>query len=184
MQGIGANDGEVPLIETERLRLRAHQPKDFVDCAAMWADPVVTKYIGGRPLSEEDAWGRTLRGIGHWAWMGFGYWVVEEKVTGEFAGEMGFSDWKREINPSLQGLPELGWVFATRVHGRGYATEAARAAIAWGELNTKTSQPELGKMVCIIHPEHAKSIRVAQKCGFKEVVRTSYKCEPTIVFAR
>lgn len=174
----------VPAVETKRLRLRGFRREDFTDCASMWADPMVTKYIGGKPLSEEDAWGRTLRGVGHWAWTGFGYWAVEEKATGEFVGEMGFSDWKREIKPSLQGVPELGWVLATRFHGKGYATEAARAAIAWGEANTKSAQPELGKMVCIIHPEHAKSIRVAQKCGFKEVLRATYKGEPTVLFAR
>jgi len=40
------------------------------------------------------------------------------------------------------------------------------------------------KTVCIIHPEHVRSIRVAEKCGFKEVQRTTYKGEPTILFAR
>src|SRR5260370_39756536 len=109
----------VPVIEKERLRLRGHRPEDFADCAAMWADPVVTRYVGGKPLSEEEAWARTLRCVGHWAWLGFGYWVVEEKATGNFAGEMGFSDWKREIDPSLKGVPELGWILATRVHGKG-----------------------------------------------------------------
>jgi len=184
MAGLGACGVEVPVIETERLRLRGHRPEDFADCAAMWADPIVTRYIGGKPLSEEDAWGRTLRGVGHWAWQGFGYWFVEEKETGGFAGEMGFSDWKREIEPSLKGVPEIGWVFATRVHGKGYATEAARAALAWGDKNIKRSNSVLGRTVCIIHPEHAKSIRVAEKCGFKEVLRTSYKGEPTILFAQ
>ncbi|SRR5260370_3737586 len=114
-------DGEVPVIETDRLRLRGHRPEDFAHCAAMWADPVVTRYIGGKPLSEEDAWARTLRSVGHWAWLRFGYWIVEEKATGNFAGEMGFSDWNREIDPSLKGVPELGWVFTTRLHGKGYA---------------------------------------------------------------
>jgi len=177
-------DGEVPVIETDRLRLRGHRPEDFAHCAAMWADPVVTRYIGGKPLSEEDAWARTLRSVGHWAWLGFGYWIVEEKATGSFAGEMGFSDWKREIDPSLKGVPELGWVFTTPVHGKGYATEAVRAAIVWGDANTKSSQPLLGKMVCIIHPEHSRSIRVAEKCGFNQVQATTYKGEPTILFAR
>src|SRR2546427_3493984 len=126
MAAFVARGREVPVIETERLRLRGHRPEDFPDCAAMWADPVVTRYIGGKPLSEEEAWTRTLRCLGHWAWLGFGYWVVEEKATGSFAGEMGFSDWKREIEPSLKGVPELGWVLATRAHGKGYATEAVR----------------------------------------------------------
>jgi RimJ/RimL family protein N-acetyltransferase len=184
MAGIVARAGEVPVIETERLRLRGHRREDFGDCAAMWADPVVTRYVGGKPLTEEDVWARTLRCVGHWAWRGFGYWVMEEKATGSFAGEMGFSDWKREIEPSLKGVPELGWVLARRVHGQGYATEAVRAAIAWGDANIKPERMGLGKTVCIIHPEHVRSIRVAEKCGFREVLRTTYKEEPTILFAR
>ena len=64
-----------------------------------------------------------------------------------------------------EGLPELGWVLATRVHGKGYATEAVRAAIAWGDANIRSSGSGLGRTVCIIHPEHARSIRVAEKCG-------------------
>ncbi|HKV64731.1 MAG TPA: GNAT family N-acetyltransferase [Candidatus Acidoferrum sp.] len=175
---------EAPLLETERLRLRGHRPDDFADSAAMWADPLVTRYIGGKPLSEEDVWARILRYLGHWAWLGFGYWVVEDKSTGKFAGEMGFSDWKREIVPSLKGVPEIGWVLATQVHGRGYATEAVRAALAWGDANILSAQPSLGRTVCIIHPEHAKSIRVAEKCGFKQVQSTMYKGEPTILFTR
>src|SRR2546426_7424830 len=66
MAAFVARGREVPVIETERLRLRGHRPEDFPDCAAMWADPVVTRYIGGKPLSEEEAWTRTLRCLGHW----------------------------------------------------------------------------------------------------------------------
>ena len=190
---------QVPVIETQRLCLRGPRPDDFPDSTALWSDPTVTRFIGGKPFSEEEVWGRLLRYAGHWAWMGFGYWIVEEKATRRFAGEVGFSDWKREMKPSLQGLPELGWVLAPRVHGQGYATEAARAAIEWADssFGKRTSisgtaggenpiVPELlsARMTCIIHPEHARSIRVAEKCGFKELLRTSYRGEPTIVFVR
>ena len=184
MASLARGSLDVPVIETERLRLRGYRPEDFADSAAMWADPEVTRYIGGKPLTEEDVWGRMLRGVGHWAWQGFGYWVMEEKATGSFAGEMGFSDWKREMEPSLRGVPELGWVLARRVHGKGYATESARAAIAWGDAHIRAAHSRLGRTVCIIHPEHVRSIRVAEKCGFLEVQRTTYKGEPTIVFAR
>ena len=190
---------QVPMIETLRLRLRGPRRADFPDSSALWSEPVVTRFTSGKPLSEEEVWGRLLRYIGHWIWMGFGYWVVEEKETGRFAGEVGFSDWKREIKPSLQGLPELGWVLASRVHGQGYATEAACAAIQWAHshLLKRTSSsgdgsfepliaPELrsASMTSIIHPENVRSIRVAEKCGFKELLRTTYLGEPTIVFVQ
>lgn len=190
---------EVSVIETERLRLRGPRPEDFPHSAALWSDPAVTRYTTGKPLSEEEVWGRLLRYVGHWAWMGFGFWVVEEKSTGRFAGEVGFSDWKREVEPTLQGLPELGWVLASRVHGQGYATEAARAAIRWadahfgkhlpspryaGTASPATPQLSSARMTCIIHPENARSIRVAEKCGFQEVLRTSYRGDPIILFVQ
>ena len=190
---------QVPVIETPRLCLRGPRPEDFPDSAALWSDPVVTRFTGGKPLSEEEVWARLLRYVGHWAWMGFGYWIVEEKGTGRFAGEVGFSDWKREMKPSLRGLPELGWVLASHMHGQGYATEAALAAIQWADLHFRKRPsnaedvrlkypiaPEWGsaRMTCIIHPEHVRSIRVAEKCGFKELLRTSYRGEPTTVFVQ
>src|ERR1700728_3292085 len=101
----------VPVLETERLRLRGHRLDDFTACAAMWADPVVTRHIGGKPFSEEESWSRLLRYAGHWALLGFGYWVVEEKATGNFAGEIGFANYKRNLEPKLEDMPEIGWVF-------------------------------------------------------------------------
>jgi RimJ/RimL family protein N-acetyltransferase len=170
---------EVPVIKTERLTLRGHRLDDFADCAAMWAAPVVTRYIGGKPFSEEEVWARLLRYVGHWSLMGFGYWAIEERETGDFAGELGFADYKRNIEPSIRGVPELGWVLVSRAHGKGYATEAARAAVAWGEAHFGPA-----RTVCIIHPENLASIRVAQKCGYKEFQRTTYKGHAAIIFDR
>jgi RimJ/RimL family protein N-acetyltransferase len=170
---------EVPVIETKRLRLRGHRLGDFTDCAAMWADPTVTRHIGGQPFSEEEVWARLLRYAGHWAWMGFGYWAIEEKDTGDFVGELGFADYKRDIEPSLNGVPELGWALSSKMHGKGYATEAVQAAIAWGDAHFGAA-----RTVCLIHPENLASIRVAEKCGYRELQRTTYKSHPTVIFAR
>lgn len=169
----------VSVIETQRLRLRRHRIDDFGDCAAMWADPIVTRYIGGKPSSEEEVWARLLRYVGHWEWMGFGYWVIEEKDTGDFLGELGFADYKRDIEPSLKGVPELGWALASKVHGKGYATEAVRAAAAWGDAHF-----ERVRTVCLIHPENLASIRVAEKCGYQEFQRATYKGGTVGIFGR
>src|SRR5260370_24433802 len=168
----------VPVIETERLKMRCHRLDDFSDCTAMWADPIVTRYIG-KPFSEEEVWARLLRYVGHWSLLGFGYWAIEEKATGDFAGEVGFADFKRDITPSLHGIPELGWAFASRMHGKGYATEAVRAAVAWGDARVGSA-----RTVRLINPENLRSIRVAGKCGYREFQRTTYKGQPTIMFHR
>jgi RimJ/RimL family protein N-acetyltransferase len=169
----------VPVIETERLVLRGHRLGDFADCAAMWADPVVNRYLGGKPLSETEAWTRFLRYAGHWWLMSFGYWAVEEKATGAFVGDIGFADYKRDIQPSLKGIPEIGWVLAQSAHGKGYATEAVRAALAWGD-----AQFEAPRTVCIIAPENLPSVRLAEKFGYREFERTIFKDHPVILFER
>jgi len=169
----------IPVVETERLRMRGHRVADFEECAAMWAEPEVVRYTTGKAQTREEVWARLLRYLGHWAVLGFGYWVVEEKATGRFVGELGFVDWKRDMEPSIEGMAEMGWVLAPWSHGKGYATEAALAAIGWGEKH-------LGgvKVVCMIDPANNASIRVAGKIGFREYARTSYKGLPTILFGR
>jgi RimJ/RimL family protein N-acetyltransferase len=167
----------VPNIESERLRLRGHAIEDFKKTYALWSDAAVVPFLGGRPFGQEDCWTRFLRYIGHWAALGFGYWVVEEKATGSFVGEVGFGDFKRDMTPSLGAMPELGWVLAAAHHGKGYATEAALAAVTWGRAHFTT--PE---MACIIHPDHHASIRVAEKCGFREEARGVFREKPTIIF--
>jgi RimJ/RimL family protein N-acetyltransferase len=169
----------VPVIHTERLTLRGHRLEDFADCARMWGRPEVTRYIGGKPLTREQVWTILLRYVGHWALLEFGYWAVEDRATGDYLGEVGFADGKRDIEPSLDGMVEMGWVLVPEVHGRGLATEAVRAAQAW--LEEHRGAP---RTVCLIDPGNAASIRVAEKCGFEWLVETTYKEEPTLVFTR
>jgi RimJ/RimL family protein N-acetyltransferase len=169
----------VPSLETERLKLRGHRLDDFVGCAEMWADATVTRFIGGKPLSEEEAWTKFLRYAGHWSLLGFGYWVVEEKATGKFVGEIGFADYKRYIELSLSGAPEIGWVLATAFHGKGYATEAARAVVEWGD-----SHFEQANTFCIIAPDNLASMRVAEKCGYRQSHLATYKGHSVLIFVR
>ena len=172
-------DERVPVLETARLRLRAHRPEDHAGCTALWADPAVVRYIGGRPFTAEETWRRMLASRGLWSMLGYGYWAVEERVGGCYVGDVGFADFRREIEPSLAGMLECGWALSPRVHGRGYATEAVAAAVAWADARL----PGM-RAVCLIDEGNAASIRVAAKAGFREWRRTTYHGGPSLVFAR
>jgi RimJ/RimL family protein N-acetyltransferase len=168
---------EFPMLETPSLRLRRHRLDDFPACRDLWADPRITQFIGGRPLNQEEAWLKFQRNAGHWPLLGFGFWIIEEKSTGVFAGEVGISHFFRETQPPVENLREAGWVLSPAVQGKGYATEAVCAALAW--TDERLSDP---RTICLIHPENLPSLRVAEKCDFHEWFRATHHNEPCILF--
>ncbi len=167
-----------PILETERLLLRPHEASDFEAVFTMWADPLVMRHILGRPSTREESWSRVLRYAGHWSLLGFGFWAMQEKGGAEFVGEVGVAEFQRQIEPTLGGDPEAGWVLSSAAHGRGYATEAMRAVLAWSdrELRCRTG--------CIIGPANVGSIRVAEKLGFSEWQRATYHGDSLIMLRR
>jgi RimJ/RimL family protein N-acetyltransferase len=167
------------LQKTDRLIFRRHKVEDFMALHEMWTEPAVYRHIMGRPSTREESWSRLLRYIGHWSLLGYGYWAVDERESGTFIGEMGFADYHRDIDPPLDGRPELGWILKTSTHGKGYATEALTAIAAWGDAHFDGKET-----ACMIAPENTASIRVAEKIGFREKLRTTYKGDPTLVFYR
>jgi RimJ/RimL family protein N-acetyltransferase len=168
-----------PTIETLRLRLRRHEISDYEASAAMWADENTVRFISGRPSTHSQSWGRVLNYAGLWAMLGFGYWAVEERATGVFVGEVGFADFKRDIAASMRNVPEIGWALVPRAQGKGCATEAVSAAVAWADANLASL-----RTVCMIAPENAASIRVAQKCGFTKFDSASYNEQPVLFYER
>jgi RimJ/RimL family protein N-acetyltransferase len=170
---------EIPTLTTERLTLRGHRAGDFPDCFAMWSDPAVTRYIGGKPSTQQQSWMRMLTYIGHWNFLRFGYWAVEEKATGSFVGDLGFADFRRTTIPSMSGAPEMGWAIAPAFHGQGYATEAGLAALAWADAHFDSP-----RTVCMIDGENAGSMRLAQKFGFETFERAVYAERPTFFLQR
>jgi len=145
----------------------------------MWANPETTRFIGGTPSSPEESWARLLRNVGHWQLTGYGFWVVRDKRSGRFVGEVGLKQFRRGLDPAFEQLPEIGWVLAPGNGGRGLATEAASAALAWGD-----AQFGWPLSLCIIDPGNAASVRVAEKCGYREQSRTAYRDKPVIIFGR
>jgi RimJ/RimL family protein N-acetyltransferase len=169
----------VPVLETERLRLRGHTLADFEASAAMWADARVTRFIGGKPSTREDSWRRFMSFPGHWVLMNFGYWLIEEKQSGAYVGDGGFADFKRDVGDYPFNAPEQGWALHPAMHGKGYATEAADAMIRWAEQCFGRTD-----FVCMIAPENDPSLRVAEKLGYREFARTTYKGDPSVLLRR
>ena len=105
----------IPTLTTERLTLRAPGEGDFAAYAR------ASRFYGG-PLRADAAWGRLAQDLGHWALKGHGVWALESRRDGRTIGGCGLC-WPRS---------ELTWWLTPEARGAGYATEASRAAIAFG----------------------------------------------------
>lgn len=154
-------------IQTARLTLTPPVVADFDDYAGLWADVGVVRYMGGVPFSRSSAWTRFQRQAGCWALRGFGAWIVRERDSGRFVGEVGFYDFMREITPALGPEPEAGWMLLPWAQGKGFATEAVSAAHTWGDARFGAA-----RTVCMIDPNNRPSLRLAAKMGYVEYARS------------
>lgn len=157
-------------LETERLILRAFTIEDFDDYFAMSSDPDNFLHSDRGPQTSDEAWTRLLRHVGHWALLRYGLFAIEEKGSGRFVGEAGLSDFRRQLGPEFDDVPEASWSVASWAQGRGYATEAAQAALDWIEKERAAH-----RTVCLIHAENAPSVTVARKLGYSVFEERSYR---------
>lgn len=116
-------------LETPRLRLLVWQERHVAPFAALNADPEVMRYF---PSTQDET--QTRASVEAWqgqfAERGWSNWAVETRATGEFIGFVGLSVPRRAL--PFSPCVEVGWRLARRFWGQGYATEAARAALAAG----------------------------------------------------
>lgn len=167
-----------PVIETDRLRLRAPRLSDKEVHIAMWADARVTRFIGGEPRAPDVSWGKFLAAAGLWPVMGFGYWVFADKASDALIGMGGLSYFCRGI-AELEDVPEAGWAFDADHWGSGLATEAMTAALGWADAHLDAAEVR-----CIIEPGNAGSERVAAKLGFRCFGESDVLAEVVNVYGR
>lgn len=154
---------DIPVLETKRLRLRAPATDDFEAMCRMWNDERYVRHIGNRLRPSGEVWMQIQKHIGSWGLFGYGYWVIEDRMTGQFIGEAGFAQSRRsEASPALPQMPEAGWGIAVEFWGKGIVSEAVATMYDWADIQ----DPEFPSM-CIIDPAHIASARVAQKAGLK-----------------
>lgn len=166
-----------PTLTTPRLILRAHMADDFAACCTLWADPDVTRFIGGRPSTPDETWRRILAYAGHWQLLGYGYFLVTERETGVVVGEFGLADFHRNVVPPFGDTPEAGWVMLPHYQGRGLAHEALAALLAWADQT-------MPRTVCMIHPDNAPSLKLAAKLGYTEYARGQFGEHTPILLER
>jgi ribosomal-protein-alanine N-acetyltransferase len=119
----------IPRLATERLLLREWREADRKPFAALNADPHVMKHFPST-LSRAESDALVDRIVDRWRCDGHGLWAVERSANGVFLGFTGLAG--LDDSPGMPPFVEIGYRFAVPAWGHGYATEAARAAVAWG----------------------------------------------------
>ncbi|MCA3450908.1 MAG: GNAT family N-acetyltransferase [Rhodobacter sp.] len=142
-----------PVLETERLFLRAPQPGDFEPCAAFLTSDRA-RFVGG-PCDRNQSWRAMGHMTGHWVHRGFGMFIFHAKGDETPLGMAG--PWFPEGWPEH----EIAWsIWLPAAEGKGLAFEAATAAraYAWNSLGWNSA-------VSYIDPDNARSIRLAERMG-------------------
>jgi len=154
------------VIETERLNLREMSVGDAASVLEILNDPGFKRFVGDRGVRTREAAARYIeeRFVESYRQHGFGLWLVETKDEGVPVGICGLLK-RKELN-----VVEVGYAFLPPFRSRGYAFEAASAAL-------RHARDVLGlpRLYAVVNPDNAVSIRVLEKLGmkFERAVRLS-----------
>jgi len=169
----------VPVLETRRLILRGLRREEFPAFAAIWQEPEVVRYIGGKPRPLAESWATFLRIAGSWAIEGFGQWGLFGKSDGALLGQTGFFTGMRGLGSDFDDAPEAGWVLTASAQGQGLGGEAVAAAHQWFD-----ARPFGGHSRAMIEIGHGASLAIARRLGYREIRVTEDLGDPVMLFAR
>lgn len=142
-------------LDTPRLKLRPFTAADAPAYAEMCADAEVMRFIGtGAVQTAAEAWRSMATFLGHWQLRGYGMWAVEHRASGALVGRVGYLD-----PPDWPDF-ELGWLLGREHWGRGFAREAAAAA-----LRHALDDMQRDRVISLIRPGNERSVRVAEAIG-------------------
>jgi len=146
-------------LETERLRLTAWSRDDGEALAAINAHPDVLRHVP--PVDRAGSFALAERLAAHWTALRFGLWALRERGRDDVIGFAGLSIPVHvpEVFPSV----EVGWRLRRDAWGRGFATEAGRAALEHG-----FAALGLREVVCLVHSGNARSLATAARLGLEE----------------
>jgi RimJ/RimL family protein N-acetyltransferase len=146
---------EIPILTTDRLRLRAFKASDLDAYAAMQGNPEVMRYlVTGRTSTPVEVWRTMATSLGAWALRGYGMWACEKIDDGAFVGSVGI------FQPLDWPEPEIAYSLDRPFWRQGFATEAAAAAGDW-----LFEHFPLPRAASFIRPDNHPSKRVAERLG-------------------
>ncbi len=154
-----------PTLTTPRLTLSPPTVADFDDFAALLGDPAAMAFIGG-PQSRAMAWRTMMQMAGTWATYGYGFFVVRERCSAALVGRVGTHQ------PEGWPGPEVGWALHGHAQGRGYATEAAAAAMDFAFDTLRWTE-----VIHCIDAANEPSMAVARRLG-SAVLRNAMLPDP------
>jgi RimJ/RimL family protein N-acetyltransferase len=156
-----------PTLKTQRLLLRPWRERDFLPFAELNADPRVMEHFPST-LTRAESDARAQRNREHFDRHGFGMWAVEVVGVAEFIGFVGLAvvDFEAHFTPCV----ETGWRLSREHWGRGYATEAATAALNFG-----FDALRLGEIVAIAVPGNVRSRAVMERLGMARLPEDDFE---------
>jgi len=155
--------GNISEIETERLLLRQWDEEDLSKFAQINLDPDVMEFFPDT-LSRKESYKLADKLKGIIEENGWGFWAIELKSTHDFIGVAGLNI--PQIELPVKPLVEIGWRFARKHWGKGYATEAAKASIDYGFCNLN-----LDNIYSFTSVLNKRSIRVMERLGMENMER-------------
>ena len=160
----------IPELPTERLLLRGWTANDFESFAEFAGDTALNSHRGGA-VDRVHAWDEFCAILGQWVLRGFGTFAIEDRASGQVAGYAGL--WF----PEDLEEPELCWSLYASFHGKGLATEAAKAVQHWAH-----TEKNLPALMSFIHPGNKASQRVADRLGATLEGETELRGSPRLFY--
>jgi RimJ/RimL family protein N-acetyltransferase len=150
-----------PFLTTERLELWQPQAGDLEGMVALFGSEETRRFLGPAKPTHDEQFNRLLRDAGGWQLFGYAMLVVRLAGTLDIIGKCGvFHSW-RGFGKGMDDVPEAGWSIHIDHCGKGYASEAMRAVLAWFDA---AHGPR--RIACMIEEPNVASHRLAKQLGF------------------
>ena len=152
------------VLTTARLRLEPLSDVHLEEFNAMNSDPEVMRYLSGKPETLDESRAVIERVKARWAKLGYAWWALVERDTGEMAGAGILQNLRREatLQPDLDCPLEIGWRLRRDHWGRGFASEAAFAIAGFA---FEALQAE--ELLAVCHPDNQSSWTVMERLGMQ-----------------